>query len=76
MEIFETDNLKKEFEKFQKENLVAVLSCGYCQKTSCKWKHRKYCRESFCKNCHKFKASLEDFYWELMKLVEITYRTL
>ena len=37
MEIFKTDYLKKEFEKFQKEDLVAVLSCGYCQKTCCKW---------------------------------------
>ena len=65
MEIFKTDYLKKEFEKFQKEDLVAVLSCGYCQKTCCKWKHNKfltgckYCRESFCKNCHKFKTNLE-----------------
>ena len=65
MEIFKTDYLKKEFEKFQKEDLVAVLSCGYCQKTCCKWKHNKflagckYCRESFCKSCHKFITNLE-----------------
>ena len=65
MEIFKTDYLKKEFRKFQKEDLVAVLSCGYHQKTCCKWKHNKffagckYCREGFCKNCHKFKTNLE-----------------
>ena len=29
MEIFKTDILKKEFEKFQKENIVEILKCGY-----------------------------------------------
>ena len=32
MEIFMTDILKKEFEKFQKENPVEILNCDYCQK--------------------------------------------
>ena len=56
MEIFMTDIQEKEFEKFQKEN----LKCGYCQKTSCQFWHRKflvsckYCREAFCKACHNF----------------------
>ena len=82
MEIFKTDYLKKEFEKFQKEDLVAVLSCGYCQKTCCKWKHNKflagckYQRENFCKNCHKLKRIQKHFYWGLIQLVEITYKTL
>ena len=30
MEIFETDILKKEFKKFQKEGLIEILKCGYC----------------------------------------------
>ena len=42
MEIFKTDYLEKEFKKFQKEDLVAVLSCGYFEKTCCKWKHNKF----------------------------------
>ena len=33
MEMFKTDILKKEFEKFQKENFVEILK--YCQKTAC-----------------------------------------
>ena len=56
MEIFKTDVLKKEFEKFQKENLIQILECG-CQKTACGSWHKKflgsckYCREKFCKTC-------------------------
>ena len=52
MEIFKTDILTKEFEKFQKENLVEILKCGYCHRkflVSC-----KFCREAFCKTCHNF----------------------
>ena len=65
MEIFTTDKLKKEFEKFQKENLVEILKCGYCQKTACQswhWKFLvscKYCRETFCKACHNFNIAKE-----------------
>ena len=60
MEIFKTDVLKKEFERFKKENLVQILKCGYCQKTTCGSWHKKflasckYCRETFCKTCHNF----------------------
>ena len=60
MEIFKIDVLKKEFERFQKEDLVKVLKCGHCQKTACGYWHKsifprcKYCRETFCKTCHKF----------------------
>ena len=35
MEIFKTDILKREFERFQKEDLIEILQCGYCQKTVC-----------------------------------------
>ena len=55
MEIFKT-----KFERFQKENLVQVLKCGYCQKTACGSWHKKflasckYHRETFCKTCHSF----------------------
>ena len=65
MEIFKTDILKKEFERFQKENLVEILKCGYCQKTACQSWHNKflvsckYCREAFCKPCHNFNIAKE-----------------
>ena len=65
MEIFKTDILKKEFERFQKENLVEILKCGYCQKTACESWHDKffvsckYCREAFCKLCLNFNIAKE-----------------
>ena len=60
MEIFKTDILKKEFEIFQKENLMKILKCVHCQRTACKSWHNKilvsckYCREAFYKPCHNF----------------------
>ena len=65
MEIFKTDILKKEFERFQKENLVERLNCGYCQKTACESWHNKflvsckYCREAFFQACHNFNIAKE-----------------
>ena len=65
MEIFKTDILKKEIERFQKEDLIKILQCGYCQKTACEWIHNKFlvsckiCRETFCKNCHNFNTTKE-----------------
>ena len=66
MEIFETDILKKEFEKFQKEDLIEILKCGYCQKTACESFHKKFlasckfCRENFCKSCQSFNITKEN----------------
>ena len=61
MEIFKSNILKKEFEKFQKENLVEILKCGYCQKNFkffCKFLvNCKYCSEAFCKPCHNFNVA-------------------
>ena len=37
MELFKTDLLKKEFERFQNKILINVLECGLCQKTSYEW---------------------------------------
>ena len=65
MEIFKTDTLKKEFEKSQKENLIAILKYGCCQKTACQLWHQKflvswkYCREAFCKPCYNFNIAKE-----------------
>ena len=42
MEIFKTHILEKEFEKFQKENLVEILKCDYCQKTASQSWHQKF----------------------------------
>ena len=66
MEMFKTDILKKEFEKFQKENFVEILK--YCQKTACQSWHQKflvickYCREAFCKACHNFNIAKETLF--------------
>ena len=65
MESFKTVILKKEFERFQKEKLVEILKCGYCQKTACESSHNKflvsckYWREAFCKACHNFNIEKE-----------------
>ena len=68
MEIFKTHILEKEFEKFQKENLVEILKCDYCQKTASQSWHQKflvsckYCREAFCKACHNFNIAKETLF--------------
>ena len=53
MEIFKTDILKNEFEKFQKENLIEILKCGFA------FLSYKFCREAFCKDCHNFNIAKE-----------------
>ena len=66
MEIFETNILKKQFQKFQKEDLIEILKCGYCQKTACESFHKKFlasckfCRENFCKSCQSFNITKEN----------------
>ena len=65
MEIFKTGILKREFERFQKEDLIEILECGYCQKTACQSFHKtfliscKFCTENFFKKCHKFDTTKE-----------------
>ena len=65
METLKTEILKKEFERFQKEDLIEILECGYCQKTACQSFDNKFlvsckfCRENFCKKCHKFDTTKE-----------------
>ena len=65
MEIFKTEVLRKEFEKFHKEVLVDVLKCGLCQKTAYESFHRKFlvsckfCRENYCKACKIFNSAKE-----------------
>ena len=54
MEIFKSNILKKEFERFQKEDLLNVLECSYCQKTKCGWKHGKF--QPDCQYCKKNSA--------------------
>ena len=74
MEIFETDILKREFERFQKEDLIKILQCGYRQKTTCQsfpkkflfsW---KFCRETFSKKFHKFDTTKEILRKEVDKI--------
>ena len=52
MEIFKTKILKEEFKIFQKEELLNILECNYCQKTKCGWKHSKF--QADCNYCQKF----------------------
>ena len=65
MEIFKTDVLRKEFEKFHNEILVDVLKRGLCQKTACKSFHHKFlvsckfCWENYCKACKTFNSAKE-----------------
>ena len=66
MEIFKTDILKKEFEIFQKEDLIKILKYGHCQKTACESFHTKFLidcklwRQNFCKNCQSFNIAKEN----------------
>ena len=39
MEIFKSNILKKKFERFQKEDLLQILKCDYCQNTACESWH-------------------------------------
>ena len=63
MEIFKTDVLKKEFTKFQKENVIQILECDYWQKNARgSWHNKflascKYCTETFCKACYSFNVA-------------------
>ena len=65
MQIFKTEILKNEFERLQKEILVEILKCGYCQKTACESWHNKFlvnckfCRQALCKPCHNFNIAKE-----------------
>ena len=39
--------------------LIKILECGYCQKIACEFHTKflfscKFCRDTFCKNFHKF----------------------
>ena len=66
MEIFKTGILKKEFEWFQKEDLIQILKCDYCQKTARESFHTKilvsckFCRQKHCKNCQSFNIAKEN----------------
>ena len=83
MEIFKTDYLKKQFKKFQKEDLVAVLSYGYCQKKLVVngsianfLLAANIARKVLVKTAINLKQIQKHFYWGLIQLVEITYKTL
>ena len=62
MELFKSELLKKEYEDFHKNLLPAVLECGFCNISSCRW-HSKFngtcvhCRKHVCINCRKFNIS-------------------
>ena len=66
MEIFETDIVKKEFEKVQKEDLIEIFKCGYCQKRVFESFHKnvlascKLCRENFYRSCQSFNITKEN----------------
>ena len=78
MEIFKTAILKQEFERFQKEDLIEILKCGYCQKTVCESFHTrflvscKFCRKNFCKIVIHLISQKKIFYQILIKMVKST----
>ena len=72
MELFETNLLKKEFERFQNEELINVLEFGLCQSNSSEW-DRKFevtcdrCRKARCKTCISFDTAKENLFKNLDK---------
>ena len=67
MELFKTDTLRKEFETFNKELIMNVIKCSYCDKRSCQY-HKElliscnFCRTERCSDCHKFNGSRKILY--------------
>ena len=68
MKLFKSEFFEKEYENLKKKELLKVLECGLCMKTSCdKTFHYKYepncnrCKEEFCKNCKNFRIGFEMF---------------
>ena len=62
MELFKSDVFRKKYKEFTDKLLPAVLECGFCNITTCKY-HKKtdmfcnLCRTSICKDCRKFNLS-------------------
>ena len=54
MELFKTDLLNRECNRFQNEVLIDLLECGLCQSFSCGESHKKFflgcdrCRKAQC----------------------------
>ena len=72
MELFKTNLLRKEFERFQNEELINVLECGLCQCNSCEWdkKFKVTCdryRKARCKACSSFNIAKENLFKNLDK---------
>ena len=57
MELFKTDLLNREYNRFQNEVLIDVLECGLCQSFSCGESHEKFflgcdrCWKVHCQPC-------------------------
>ena len=52
MKIFKSNILEKEFKRFEEQDSIKILECGYCQKTACEFHTKflvscKFCREMF-----------------------------
>ena len=65
MKLFKTNLLKKEFERFQNEELINVLECGLCQSNSREWDRKckvtcDRCRKARCKTCISFNIAKEN----------------
>ena len=70
MELFKTDLLKREYDRFQNEVLINVLECGLCQSFSCGESHKKFFLG--CDRCRKPSVNLvkylmlqNNFYWKI-----------
>ena len=72
MELFKTNFLKKEFERFQNEELINVLQCWLCQCNLCEWdkKFKVACdryRKARCKAYSSFDIAKENLFKNLDK---------
>ena len=47
MEIFKSDTLEKEFRRFEEQDLIKILECGYCEFHTKFLVSCKFCREMF-----------------------------
>ena len=72
MELFKTDLLKREFERFQNKVLTNLLECGLCQCNSCK-SDRKFivtcdrCRKARFQACNSFNIAKENLFKNFYK---------
>ena len=66
MELFKTNLLKQEYERFQNEVLINVLEYSLYQKSSCEWDKKFFidcdrCRKVRCQACISFNIAKKNY---------------